>query len=132
MKSTSKLTSPLSRVRGLGAAKYGVNHWWVLRLTSIILIPLSIWFVVSLVSGLAGANRVEVAAWLESPLVAVALTAFLVAGFIHAKLGIEEVVLDYIHNETAKIAALLFNAFLFWGMGIMSLFAMIKLHFFGI
>jgi succinate dehydrogenase / fumarate reductase, membrane anchor subunit len=132
MKSTSKLTSPLSRVRGLGSAKDGVHHWWLQRLTALLLIPLSIWFIVSLVDGLAGANRVEVAAWLENPLVAVMLMGLLFAGFAHAKLGMQVVIEDYVHKECCKIGALLINSLVFWGMGVLSLFAVIKLHFFGI
>ena len=50
------LRSPLARVRGLGAAKEGVSHWWAQRLTALALVPLSLWFVASVV-GLAGVNR---------------------------------------------------------------------------
>ncbi|MBN8543493.1 MAG: succinate dehydrogenase, hydrophobic membrane anchor protein [Alphaproteobacteria bacterium] len=132
MKSRSKLTSSIARARGLGSAKDGVHHWWMQRLTAVLLVPLSIWFMVSLVGELAGANRVEVAAWLESPLVAVALAGMLVSGFWHAKLGIQVVIEDYIHHEWIKFGALFTNSFAFWAMGILSLFAVIKLHFFGI
>ena len=132
MKSTSKLTSSLSRARGLGSAKDGVHHWWLQRLTSLLLIPLAIWFMVSLVTTLNGANRVEVAAWLENPMVAVMLAGLLVAGLWHGKLGIQVVIEDYIHAEGTKLIAVLINSLAFWAMGIMSLFAVIKLHFFGI
>ncbi|MFZ4124517.1 MAG: succinate dehydrogenase, hydrophobic membrane anchor protein [Rickettsiales bacterium] len=132
MKSTSKLTSAIARARGLGSAKDGVHHWWMQRLTAVLLVPLSIWFIVALVGELAGANRVEVAAWLENPLVAVALAGMLVSGLWHAKLGIQVVIEDYIHHEWIKFAALFANSFAFWAMGILSLFAVIKLHFFGI
>lgn len=132
MKSTSPLTSSLARVRGLGSAKDGVHHWWMQRLTAVLLVPLSIWFVVELVSELAGANRVEVAAWLENPFAAVMLSGLLVSGLWHGKLGIQVVIEDYIHNESLRLFAIFANSFAFWAMGILSLFAIIKLHFFGI
>ena len=60
--------TPLARVRGLGSAKDGVGHWWAQRLTAIALIPLVVWFAISLIM-LSGADYTVVRAWLGSPLV---------------------------------------------------------------
>ena len=56
------MRSYLGRARGLGSAKSGFHHWWVQRLTSIALVPLTLWFVFALVS-FAGAPYAEVRAW---------------------------------------------------------------------
>jgi succinate dehydrogenase / fumarate reductase membrane anchor subunit len=64
--------TPLARARGLGSAKDGVHHWWVQRLTAVALIPLVVWFAISLVM-LSGADYAVVRAWIGSPLVMVLL-----------------------------------------------------------
>lgn len=126
------LRSPLARVRGLGSAKDGFHHWWLQRLTAIALVPLSIWFMAQLMGSLIGATRFDVAGWLESPLAALLLLALLVALLTHAKLGIQVVLEDYVHTEWKKIALLLINQYAFIALGAAGVFAVIKLHFFGI
>ena len=100
------LKTPLARVLGLGSAKDGVDHWWWQRLTAIAIVPLGIWFVWSVVR-LAGADHVEAAAWLQSPLNASLFLFFVIAGFWHASLGLQVVVEDYIHTEWMKMAVLI-------------------------
>jgi succinate dehydrogenase / fumarate reductase, membrane anchor subunit len=95
----------LGRVRGLGSAKGGVHDWWMARLTSVALVPLGLWFVIAMV-GLIGAPYAEVAAWLRSPLNATLMVLFLGTTFYHTKLGIQVIVEDYVHEETAKIVSL--------------------------
>lgn len=131
MANSHSLRAPLARARGLGSAKDGFHHWWLQRLTALVMIPLGVWFVLQFISQLAGAERADVAAWLENPFVAIALVVFLVAMLIHAKLGIQTVLEDYVHTHTRKIVLLLINQFLFIGLAIVSVFAVVKLHFFG-
>jgi succinate dehydrogenase / fumarate reductase membrane anchor subunit len=100
------LRSGLSRVRGLGSAKEGVNHWWAQRVTAIALVPLTLWFVASVVM-LAGADHASVSAWIARPLNTVFLLCLLVATFWHASLGLQVVIEDYIHVERAKLVMLL-------------------------
>ncbi len=100
------LRSPLGRVRGLGSAKEGVSHWWGQRLSGLALVPLSIWFVVSLL-GLTGADHAAVKDWAGSPLVATLLVLLVAAAFYHAFLGLQVVIEDYVHNEGWKLAGLL-------------------------
>ena len=85
-----KFRTPLGQVRGLGSAKEGSHHWWVQRLTAVALVPLSLWFVVSLIS-LSQADYPSVVAWLSSPLVTVLLLCLIWALFHHAQLGIQVV-----------------------------------------
>ena len=98
--------SQLGRVRGLGAAKSGVSHWWAQRLTALALVPLAVWFVAS-VAGLTGADHGAISAWAGSPLVAGLLILTILATFYHAYLGIQVVVEDYVHHEGAKLVGLL-------------------------
>ena len=85
-----------------GAAGSGTEHWWAQRLTAIALVPLVFWLVASLVA-LSGASHGEVVAWLRGPIAPVILVALLVAGFRHLQLGLEMVIEDYVHGETARI-----------------------------
>jgi succinate dehydrogenase / fumarate reductase membrane anchor subunit len=101
------LRSPLNRVRGLGSAKEGTHHWWAQRLTALALIPLTIWFVVSLIS-LTGADHATAKAWVGSLWPAALLVITIAMTFHHGQLGLQVVIEDYVHNEALKIAAILF------------------------
>ena len=100
------MRSPLARVRGLGSAKDGTGHWWAQRLTALALIPLTVWFCVSVIA-LTGADYAAVAAWVASPVVAGLLILLVAAVFYHAVLGLQVVIEDYVHHEGSKLALLL-------------------------
>jgi succinate dehydrogenase / fumarate reductase, membrane anchor subunit len=100
------LRSPLGRARGLGATHGGSAHWWAQRVTAIALVPLGLWFVFAVI-GLAGAPRDAMVAWISSPVSLSLMLAFIVATFYHMALGLQVVVEDYVHMESAKMAALL-------------------------
>jgi succinate dehydrogenase / fumarate reductase, membrane anchor subunit len=96
------IRTPLGRVRGLGTAKDGTHHWWLQRLTAIALVPLTIWFVIVLLTHL-GMSRAELARWMRTPATATPLALFLIVGFWHLKLGLQVVIEDYVHHEGWKI-----------------------------
>ena len=100
-----KFRTPLARVRGLGSAKSGTHHWWMQRLTAIALVPLSLWFVASLIVVVTAQHSVVVE-WLHSPLVAILCCALIVAIFYHGQLGLQVVVEDYIHTEWLKLVSI--------------------------
>jgi succinate dehydrogenase / fumarate reductase, membrane anchor subunit len=95
------LRSPLGRVLGLGAAKEGVHHWWHQRLTSIALVPLSIWFLVSLLS-LPAYDHATVIAWMGESSTALLLILLVLAAAWHSQLGVRVVIEDYVHAEGSK------------------------------
>jgi len=97
------MRSPLGRAIGLGSAKEGVEHWWALRVTSIALVPLVLWFVTAVI-GLAGAEHGVLVDWLSQPLAAVLLVLLLIASFYHSALGLQVVIEDYIDNEGMRLA----------------------------
>ena len=76
------------------------------RLTALALVPITVWFVISVI-GMAGASYAEFSAWLANPLVAGLFLILIAATFYHAVLGLQVVVEDYLHNEGMKIATLL-------------------------
>jgi len=96
--------SPLARVRGLGSAKAGTSHWWMLRVTSVALIPLSFWLITFLNLSL-NAPYQKTIEWLASPLNTVCMVAWMLAVFYHAALGLQVVIEDYIAAEGIKIVA---------------------------
>ena len=101
-----KLQTDLARVRGLGSAKEGTHHWWAQRVTSIGLIPLTIWFAIS-AAAMAGADYAAVAAWAGAPWNTVLLLLLIAATFHHLHLGVQVVIEDYVHGEAAKFAGIL-------------------------
>ncbi|WP_313344030.1 succinate dehydrogenase, hydrophobic membrane anchor protein [Stenotrophomonas sp.] len=99
----NKFRTPLKNVRGLGAAKTGTEHFVVQRLTATALVPLTIWFLVFVLS-LVNADYVTAADAVSKPWNAVLLVGFLVAMFWHAQLGLQVVLEDYIHNSLLALA----------------------------
>ncbi len=117
--------TPLNQVRGLGSAKEGTHHWWQQRLTAVALVPLSIWFVASLIS-MSDADYVSVVMWLSSPLVTVLLLCLIWALFHHAQLGVQVVLEDYVHAEWLKIASIVTVKFAAVVLGLASAIAVLK------
>ena len=122
------LRSPLSQARGLGSAKEGVGHWWVQRLTAIALIPLSLWFVIS-VARFPLLDHATMVAWIKAPLVAVALVLFFVAMIYHATLGVQVVIEDYVGNEGTKLVSIVLVKFALYAIAAASVFAVLKIAF---
>lgn len=129
---STHLRSPLSTVRGLGSAKEGVHHWWLHRVTAIALVPLSLWFMVTLLTHFTSATRVDVADWFANPFAALFMLAFILTLIVHCKLGVQAVIEDYVHKECCKITFLLLTTFASWILALVTLFAIAKLHFIGI
>jgi succinate dehydrogenase / fumarate reductase membrane anchor subunit len=83
----------------------GFRHWWAQRVSAVALVPLSIWFAAALVAH-AGADRAGVKAWLAAPVPAVLMILTVCAGLYHAVLGLEQVIVDYVHGAAARLSAL--------------------------
>lgn len=128
--SERSMRTPLGRVRGLGSAKEGTNHFWEQRLTAIALVPLGIWVAVS-IAQLSGAGWPEVAAWLGHPLSGLAMILFIGVAFWHFKLGLQVVIEDYVHSESSKITLLILNTFVSFVLALAGIVAVLKLMFGG-
>ncbi len=119
------LRSPLARVRGLGSAKEGVGHWWQQRLTAIALIPLSFWFIASVV-GLAGSHYEKFQAWVAVPGNTALLVLLLFTVFHHAQLGMQVVIEDYVQDRGAKFAMILLVKMTSALLGVFSVVAVLR------
>jgi len=122
------MRTPLGRVRGLGSAKSGTHHWWMQRVTSIALLPLTLWFVVSMLS-LAGASYAQTRAFLAWPVNAVLMLALIGLTFHHIAAGLQVVVEDYVRKEMQRIAALLVIKGGCWLMALVCAFAVLRVAF---
>lgn len=100
------MRSGLGRARGLGSAKSGTAHWWAERVTSIALVPLTLWFILMMFQ-LVAAPRAAVVAWAGNPVNATLLLALVAITFHHMALGLQVVIEDYVHNEKTRLASLL-------------------------
>jgi succinate dehydrogenase / fumarate reductase, membrane anchor subunit len=120
--------SPLGRARGMGAAKSGVEHWWLQRATAVALAPLSLWFVLS-VLGLLGADHATVAHWIGRPWHATLLLALIAALFQHMQLGLQVVAEDYVHDTQLRTATVLGIKGLSLLLGLLAAVSVLKLTF---
>jgi succinate dehydrogenase / fumarate reductase membrane anchor subunit len=116
------LRSPLGIVLGAGAARSGVRHWWQQRLTSVALVPLTIWFLVSLLT-LRSLDHATVVAWISQGPSALLLILLVVVAAWHSQLGVRVVVEDYVHGagaRTVTMVAITFAHVLLAGAGVLA------------
>ena len=96
----------LRRVRQLGSAHDGLREWRLQRLTALALIPLGLYFASSIL-WLAKSDQTTAAAWLSSPVTALLVILFMLAGLGHALVGLRSVLLDYVHTRARLVASAL-------------------------
>lgn len=119
------LRSPLSQAVGLGSAKHGFSHWWWQRVTAIALIPLSIWFVYSVVC-LIGSDHATASAWLSNPINATIMLLFVLTALFHGQTGLQVVLEDYVHTKWLNLSCLLFIKFASVVMAVLAIISVLK------
>lgn len=122
------MKTPLRRVLGLGSAKSGTEHWWMERVTAIAGIPLTVFLIIFIISHL-GATRAELVASFGNPFVAILMALTFVSMLWHMRLGLQVVIEDYVHAPLPKFSALLFNTFFTAALGVVALYAILKMSF---
>ena len=125
-----RMRSPLSRARGLGSAKEGVEHWWLQRVTAVALIPLTLWLTASLIA-LTGSDYNAFIAWLRAPFATIVMILLLIALFQHISLGLRVVVEDYLHSDRVKIPAVVAIRLACSALAIAGIFATLRITFNG-
>ena len=119
------MATPLKRVRGLGAARSGTETFWRQRLTAVANIPLIAFLIYTIVAHV-GAPYAEVRTYLAQPLVTILLLALVINAAIHMRIGLKEIIEDYVHGGM-KIVAILLATFYAAGLGLASAVALIKI-----
>lgn len=122
----SDFRTPLSKVRGLGAARAGVGHFIGQRVSALALIALMPVFLFNLAAN-AGGDHAQAAAFLGSPFGAILTLLAMTAALYHMRLGLQTVVEDYIHKPAAKAVLLIANTFICAGLWIAVLYSVLAL-----
>ncbi|MCJ8158180.1 succinate dehydrogenase, hydrophobic membrane anchor protein [Sphingomonas sp. LaA6.9] len=120
----------IGRVRGLGSARHGSQHWLRQRLTAAGNLVLVLWLLFSLIS-LGSLDHGAVVAWLSHPIVAVPMMLMVVSIFWHLKLGMQVMMEDYVHDEGLKLLSLIAINFYAVGAAALALFSIAKIAFTG-
>ena len=120
------IRTPIGRVRGHGSARSGTGHFWHQRVTALANVPLTIAFVVIIIS-LLGSSHARVTQILGSPLVAILMFLFIGSATYHMKLGMQVIIEDYVHDEKWKLAALIANTFFAIAVAAASFYSLLKI-----
>jgi succinate dehydrogenase membrane anchor subunit len=120
------MRTPLGEVRGLGSAKSGTRHFMMQRLTAIANLPLIVFFVWFIVAHL-GTTRAHLVASLHNPAIAIPLTFAFLSVLWHMRLGMQTIIEDYVHGAGAKFACLILNSFYTAALGVIALYAILKM-----
>ena len=126
--SIGESATPLGRVRGLGSAQHGGEHWLTERVTSVALLFLGTWLLASLLM-LPKLDQRTLIEWLHAPSGAIPMALFVIIGFRHALDGVKVVVDDYVHEEGSRFAWNTLLLFLAIGGAAIALFAVARIAF---
>jgi succinate dehydrogenase membrane anchor subunit len=126
----SDMRTPLSRVRGHGSAKSGTDHFWLQRLTAIANVPLVIFALASVVA-LVGADYATVKTYLSMPVVSILFLLLILSGVYHMRIGMKEIIEDYVNGEGMKLLSIIGNNFFAAVVGLACIYAVLKLGFGG-
>jgi succinate dehydrogenase / fumarate reductase membrane anchor subunit len=128
MRELEQLRTPMRRVRGLGTAHSGTQTFWHQRVTSVAGIPLTIALLIIVVA-LLGRSHAAVVQILGSPLVAIIMLLFIINMTYHMWIGMQEIIVDYVHADRWKLLSLMANTFFVFAVSLASVYAILKLSF---
>ena len=119
------LKTPLGQVLGLGSAKDGTAHWWAQRLTAVALVPLLVWFTLTLL-GLPDWSYLTVVGLMAGPLDSALLVLLVGVVVYHSHLGVQVVVEDYVSGTALKVATLVLLALAHLALGVTGVLAILR------
>ncbi len=122
--------TPIGRVRGLGTAHEGAHHWMIQRFTAIGNLVLMSYLVISFAL-LGDFGYASVVKWLTTPLAATAIILLVISVFWHARLGLQVLIEDYIHEPGSKFAVIAALNLVIIGGGAFAIFSVAALAFGG-
>ena len=118
--------SDIKRVKGLGTAKHGFSHWWMQRLSAVLMIPLGIWFFYSLML-IETVSADSVIMWLQQPVQAILMALWAITVVYHGALGLQVIIEDYIHGKAMALTLLILIKFAMFAMIVATFFSLLKL-----
>ena len=122
------MRTPLKTQRGLGAAKEGAHHFWLQRLSAVALVPLVLWFVYAMVK-ITGAPYLVAADYMAEPHHAVFMLLLIWAGMVHLRIGLNEVIEDYVPDHAMNVVCKILNTFFVVTIGVTCAYAILKISF---
>ncbi len=126
--SRHQMRTPMGRVRGLGSGHSGTTTFWHQRITSVAAIPLTIVAIIIVIS-LLGRGHATVKETLGTPLVAIVMLLFIINTTYHMWIGLQEIIVDYVHGDRLKLLSLMANTFFCVAIALACAFAILKLSF---
>ncbi|MCG5235014.1 succinate dehydrogenase, hydrophobic membrane anchor protein [Xanthobacter oligotrophicus] len=120
------MRTALGRVRGLGSARSGTDHFFKQRVTGLANLILMIAFIAIVIS-LAGSSYAATRATLGHPFVAVVILLTLLSVTTHMRIGMQVVIEDYIHGEALKVLLIVANTFFSIAIALAGAFAVLKI-----
>ena len=120
----------IGKVRGLGSAKHGGQHWINQRTSAVGNLLLTTWLVTSLLL-MPNFEQGTLAQWLAQPSAAVPMMLMLVSIYWHVRLGLQVLIEDYVHDEPLKFGAITLLNFYVVASLVFGIFTVAKLAFTG-
>lgn len=120
------MATPLAQARGLGAAHKGPETFWRQRVTALANIPLVLFLIVSIVTHI-GNSYAEIHSYLARPIVAILMLGLVLSATLHLRIGLKEIIEDYVSHDAARMAAVLLSAFFSVGVGLACALALVKI-----
>ena len=118
--------TPFARVRGLGASGTGTREYWLIKLTSVALLPLTV-YLAGVAIALNNSAHATVSAALGAPYIAIPLFVFVICNAVHMQLGMQSVIDDYVHTSGTKKLAVGANIFFTYGCAAAALYFIVMI-----